>query len=58
MRGRKRTRLAEMAIAQHDKIQLTVEEQKRFADALLNPPPIAPALKRAAELHRKLVEPS
>jgi uncharacterized protein (DUF1778 family) len=49
---------AEAAIAQHNEIQLTIEEQKRFADALLNPPPVAPALKRAAELHRKLVEPS
>lgn len=48
----------ETDIAQHDKIQLTMEEQKRFADALLNPPSVAPAMKRAVELHRKLVEPS
>lgn len=49
---------AEIAIAQHGEIQLSMEEQRRFAKALLNPPPVAPALKRAAELHRELTEPS
>lgn len=39
-------------------IRLSREDQERFANALLDPPPVAPALKRAKELHDKLVEPS
>lgn len=39
-------------------IQLSLADQERFAAALIDPPPIAPALKRAAELHRELIEPS
>ena len=45
---------AERAIAQHQMIQISLIDQKRFAAALLDPPPIAPALARAAESHRQL----
>ncbi len=36
-------------------IRLSVEDQRRFADALLNPPSASPALKRAAKAHKKLI---
>lgn len=39
-------------------IQLSLADQERFAAALIDPPPISPALKRAAELHRELIQPS
>ena len=36
-------------------IRLSVEDQRAFAEAILNPPPPAPALIRAAEAHRRLI---
>lgn len=36
-------------------IRLAAEEQRRFAELLLNPPEAAPALKRAKEAHARLV---
>lgn len=39
-------------------IQLSVEEQERFANLLLDPPAPAAAMKRAADAHRKLLGPS
>ena len=39
-------------------IRLSVDDQQRFAEALLNPPPLAPAMKRALEAHRRLVRES
>jgi uncharacterized protein (DUF1778 family) len=39
-------------------IELTVDEQRRFAEALLNPPEPSPALRRAAESHRRLIRSS
>jgi uncharacterized protein (DUF1778 family) len=35
-------------------IRLSVEDQLRFAEALINPPPLAPAMRRAIERHRRL----
>jgi uncharacterized protein (DUF1778 family) len=35
-------------------IRLSVEDQARFVDLLLNPPAPAPALLRAAEAHKRL----
>jgi uncharacterized protein (DUF1778 family) len=35
-------------------IRLSVEDQRRFVDLLLNPPPPAPALLRAAKAHDRL----
>jgi len=37
-------------------IRLSVEDQRTFADAVLNPPSPAPALLRAAEAHRELIK--
>jgi uncharacterized protein (DUF1778 family) len=36
-------------------IRLSVEDQRAVAEALLNPPPLAPAMERAIERYRKLV---
>jgi len=36
-------------------IRLSVEDQRAFAEAILNPPEPTPALKRAAERYRRLV---
>ena len=35
-------------------IRLSIEDQQRFVDLLLNPPAIAPALKRAKSAHARL----
>jgi uncharacterized protein (DUF1778 family) len=37
-------------------IRLSVEDQRAFAEAILNPPPPAPALLRAAEVYRSLIK--
>lgn len=37
-------------------LRLTVEDQRRFAEALLNPGEPTAALREAFEAHRKLVE--
>jgi uncharacterized protein (DUF1778 family) len=39
-------------------IRLSVEDQEAFANALINPPPIKPALKRAFKHHRRLFGPA
>lgn len=49
---------AERAIASHHEIRLTRTEQKRFAEALLDPPPVAPALRRAVKNRKRLLDPS
>ena len=36
-------------------IRLSVEDQHRFADLLLNPPPLAPAMTRALQARRRLI---
>lgn len=36
-------------------IRLSVEDQRAFAEAILNPPPLAPAMERAIDRYRKLV---
>ena len=35
-------------------IRLSAEDQAHFVDLLMNPPPIAPALRRAKDAHNKL----
>ncbi len=37
-------------------IRLSVEDQRAFAEAILNPPEPNAALRRAAEAHRRLVK--
>jgi uncharacterized protein (DUF1778 family) len=36
-------------------IRLSVDDQQRFADLLLNPPPIAQAMKRALKARSRLI---
>lgn len=36
-------------------IRLTVEQHRQFMEAINNPPPLAPAMERAIERHRRLV---
>ena len=37
-------------------IRLSVEDQRAFAEAILNPPEPGPALKRAFRRHRELIK--
>ena len=39
-------------------IKLSVDDQYAFVEALLNPPPLSPAMERAREAHARLVEAS
>lgn len=43
------------AIEQRDIIKLSLADQSRFANAVLSPPAISPALKRAFAKHRDMV---
>jgi uncharacterized protein (DUF1778 family) len=36
-------------------IRLSIEDQQRFVDLMLNPPSLAPALKRAKKAHERLL---
>jgi len=42
------------AIEQAEVVRLSVDDQRRIAEAILNPPAPAPALRRAARRHRAL----
>ncbi|MEZ5404578.1 MAG: DUF1778 domain-containing protein [Bryobacteraceae bacterium] len=48
---------AHRAVSEIEVIRLSREAQERFADLLLKPPRIRPALKRAFKRHRALVKP-
>jgi uncharacterized protein (DUF1778 family) len=37
-------------------IRLSVEDQRRFVELLLDPPALAPAMKRAQQAHSELIE--
>ena len=49
---------AHRTIAEAQLIRLALEDQKRFAELLLDPPPSAPALERAKSAHARLVRES
>jgi uncharacterized protein (DUF1778 family) len=36
-------------------IRLSVEDQRAFAQAILDPPPLAPAMERAIQRYRKII---
>ena len=36
-------------------IRLSVDDQQRFADLLLKPPPLAPAMQRALQARKRLI---
>ncbi|MGH7110638.1 MAG: DUF1778 domain-containing protein [Stellaceae bacterium] len=46
---------AQRTIEETQIIRLSVEDQRAFAEAILNPPPLAPAMARAIERYRKLI---
>jgi uncharacterized protein (DUF1778 family) len=46
---------AEQTLERAEIIRLSAEDQRRFAEALLNPPPLAPAMRRAFDHHRALI---
>lgn len=48
---------ARRTIEQTQIIRLSVKEQQRFADLLLSPPELPPAMARAAKAHKKLIAP-
>jgi uncharacterized protein (DUF1778 family) len=45
---------ARKTIEEAGMIRLSVEDQQAFAEALINPPPLTPAMKRAIKRHRRL----
>ncbi len=49
---------AHRAIEESHVIRLSVEDQRRFAECLLNPPKPKPALARAKKAHARLIEKS
>jgi uncharacterized protein (DUF1778 family) len=49
---------ANRAIEEAQIIRLSVEDQRAIADAILNPPPLTPAMERAVARHRKLISAS
>jgi uncharacterized protein (DUF1778 family) len=36
-------------------IRLSIEDQRAFAETILNPPPLTPAMERAIERYRKVI---
>ena len=48
---------ARRTIEDVEMIKLSAADQQRFAEALINPPPLAPAMKRAMARHRRLFGP-
>ena len=36
-------------------LRLSAEDQRRFVELLLNPPPLAPAMERARDAHARLI---
>jgi uncharacterized protein (DUF1778 family) len=49
---------ANRAIEEAQIIRLSVEDQRAIAEAILHPPSLTPAMKRAVSRHRKLISSS
>jgi uncharacterized protein (DUF1778 family) len=47
---------AEQTMLQSDAVILTPEDQRRFAEALIDPPPLSPAMKRALDHHKRMID--
>ncbi len=45
---------AQRTIEETHILRMSVEDQRRFVDLLLNPPPLSPALQRARAAHKRL----
>jgi uncharacterized protein (DUF1778 family) len=46
---------AQKAVEDTQIIRLSLEDQRAFAEAILNPPPLAPAMERAIQRHGALI---
>ena len=49
---------ARKTIEDTEMIRLSIADQERFAEALINPPQLTPAMKRAITRHRSLFGPA
>jgi uncharacterized protein (DUF1778 family) len=49
---------AQKTIEEAHIIRLSLDDQQRFVDLLLNPPALAPAMKRAQKAHSRLIRDS
>jgi uncharacterized protein (DUF1778 family) len=49
---------AEETLHRNTVLHLACEEQRRFAEAIIDPPPLNKAMKEAFALHQQLIEPS
>ena len=47
--------IAHRTIDEAQVIRMAVEDQQRFVELLLNPPALAPAMKRAKKAHARLI---
>ena len=47
---------ANRTIEESEIIRLAVEDQRLFAETILDPPPLAPAMERAIERYRRVVK--
>ena len=47
---------AQRTVEVHQVVRLSVDGQQRFAEALLDPPALAPAMKRAMQERRRLID--
>ena len=50
--------MAQRAIEETHIIRLAVEDQRAIAEAILNPPPLTPAMERAITRYRELIKAS
>lgn len=48
-------KLRDWGIEDEQIIRLSVDDQQRFVDLVLNPPPLAPAMKRALKARKRLI---
>ena len=46
---------AHQTIEDEQIIRLSVDDQQRFAELLINPPPLAPAMQRALKARKRLI---
>lgn len=49
---------AQRTIEETQMIRLSLEDQERFVELLLNPPALSPAMKRAKKAHARLIRES
>jgi uncharacterized protein (DUF1778 family) len=47
--------MAQKAIEETQIIRLAVEDQRAIAESILNPPPLTPAMERAIDRYRSLI---